>query len=404
MKVSKGIFDLQEDYIMNKKSFTKAGVAALASAVLLAGCSKINPDATLITINPGDGTKDTITLGYGNFAARYQQAFTDQMLLGYYGEDMWQSDQFSQAGSTLEQETKGTIIDNIEECYLAKSHANDYDIKLSDDQKKAIKKAAKKFMSDNSKETIEVLGATEEYVEKYLEDRTYLILVSDAAKKVADKDITEEQCWNRTFSYVLFDTTGKTDESGAVVEYTDDEIAEFKKQAEELSKSKDFDGDVEKLEKTAQKFSYLKGEKEDQSMDMGIINAAEKLSEGEVSSVIEVEGVGFYVIRLDSDHDKDASQREREKLQQDAFNELMDTWKEAVVFKVDDKQWEKVKFDTLFKAVEKPEDKKDETSEESTEDTQEVDTEESTEDTTEEESAEDNTDSAEDSDSESEAE
>ena len=83
-----------------------------------------------------------------------------------------------------------------------------------------------------------------------------------------------------------------------------------------------------------------------------VIDAAEKLSEGDVSDVIEVDGVGYYVIRLDADHDEDASKTKRESLQTEAFNKLMDGWKEEITWKVNDKAWDKVKFDSLFKAPE----------------------------------------------------
>ncbi|MCR4567622.1 MAG: hypothetical protein K5769_06200 [Pseudobutyrivibrio sp.] len=392
---------------MNIKNLKSAGVAALTAAVVLSGCGKIDPKATLVTINPGDGTKDTISLGYGNFVARYRQSMSDMMFLGYYGEDMWQSDQMSADGTTLQETTKKSVLDTIEEHYIAKSHAKDYGVEISKEQSKEISDAAKKFMKDNSKDTLKALGAKEEYVQRYLEDSTYYKLVSDAAKKEADKDIKDEECDMRTFSYVLFDTTGTADESGAAVEYTEEEIAGFKQQAEALSASSDFAKDAEAIEKTAQTYSYLRGEKEDDQMDMKIIKEAEKLSEGDISPVIEVEGVGYYVIKLDSDHDDEASQQKREQIQGEKFQDLMAKWKETVVWKVDEKQWEKVQFDSLFKAPEK-----EDAAEESTEDTTKETTDEATEEQTEdkessdestdntEENSEENTEATEDSETE----
>jgi hypothetical protein len=352
---------------MNKK-ITTAGVAALSAAVLFTGCGSINGNATLATLNTGDGTKETVTLGYGNFAARYQQSMYDQYLIAYYGESMWTSD-MSGSGKTLQEDTKEGVLEDIEEQYLAKLHAADYGVELSEEQKTAIADAAKQFMADNSEESLKVMGATEEYVKQYLENRTYYYLVSEAAKKAADADISEDDCWMRSFSYVLFETTGQQGEDGALVELSDDEIAEIKTQAKTLSTAEDFDAELEAQEKTASTYSYLKGETEDSSMDMAIINAAEKLKEGEVSSVIEVEGVGFYVIRLNSDHDADASDNKRSSLQNDAFTALMDSWKEAVTWEVDEKAWDKVKFDTLFKAPETEEEATEETTEESSDDT-----------------------------------
>jgi hypothetical protein len=358
---------------MNKKIAT-AGVAALTAAVLFTGCGSINGKATLATLTTADGTKETVSLGYGNFAARYQQSMYDQYLLAYYGEKMWSSD-MSGSGKTLAEDTKEGVLDEIEGQYLAKLHAADYGVEISDEQKTAIADAAKKFISDNEEDSLKVMGATEEYVKQYLENRTYYYLVSEAAKKEADKDITEDACWMRTFSYVLYETTGQQDENGTVAELTDEEKTERKAFAKELSTAEDFDAEVEAQEKTASTYSYLKGETEDSQMDMAIIQAAEQLKEGETSAVIEIDGVGYYVIHLTSDHDKDASDNKRSSLQTEAFDSLMTEWKNDSTWDVDEKAWAKVKFDTLFKAPETEE----ESTEESTESTEE--TTESTEET-----------------------
>ena len=94
----------EEVNIMKKAILRTTGVAALAATVLFTGCgSKIKDSATLITINKGDGATDTITLGYGNFVARYQQSLYDQFMLGYYGEDMWSQDVMGGLGYTMEE-------------------------------------------------------------------------------------------------------------------------------------------------------------------------------------------------------------------------------------------------------------------------------------------------------------
>ena len=100
-------------------------------------------------------------------------------------------------------------------------------------------------------------------------------------------------------------------------------------------------------------------------MDMAIIEAAEALDEGETSDVIEIEGVGYYVIHLDADHDEDASQTKKESLESDAFDDLLETWKAAITWTVDEKAWAKVEFDTLFKTLET---ETEETTEETTDD------------------------------------
>ena len=354
---------------MRKLNVKSACVAALSAAVLLTGCGNLNPKETLVTVKNGDNT-ETISLGLGNFAARYQQSMYDQYLLSYYGEGMWKQD-MSGSGSTLQDETKDGVLDELEEQYLAKVHAADYGISLSEEQNKAIDDAVAKFLADNSEDTLKEMGATAETVKEYLEYRTYYKLVSDAAKEEADKDITEDDCLMRSFTYVLFDTTGKTNDEGTVEPLSEDEIVDLKAKAKELSQAEDFDAEVEALDLTTSTYSYLKGATEDTTMGMDIIKAAESLKKGEVSGVVEVKDVGYYVLRLDSEHDEDASANKRNSLQSEAFDTLMDSWKEAIEWNVDSKVWDKVQFTALFKAVEKEEtaDSTEESTEEATEET-----------------------------------
>ena len=93
---------------MENSKLKSVGIAALSAAVLLTGCGQINANETLVTIKNGD-TTDTISLGYGNFAARYQQSMYDQYLIGYYGEGMWKQD-MSGSGSTLQDDTKDGVL------------------------------------------------------------------------------------------------------------------------------------------------------------------------------------------------------------------------------------------------------------------------------------------------------
>ena len=377
---------------MKAKKIVSLGLAIMFGAsVMMTGCgNKIDSEATLITINDGE---DTISLGYGNFMARYQQSMYDQYLMAYYGEDMWSSD-MSGSGSTLQDETKDGVITEIEEQYLCRKHADEYGVALSDDDNAAIAEAAKSFMESNPEDTIEVMGATEELVTEYIENRTYETRVTAAIKEAAGIEITDEECWQRTFSYVLFNTASATDEDGNEIEITDEYIADQKEQAEALAAAEDFDEAAAEL--SVSTHSYTKGEEADDMFDMTIIDAAEKLSEGEVSDVIEIEGTGYYVIRLDSEHDEEASETERESLKSTAetnyFDEIMQGWKDETTFDLDEDAWEKVQFDTLFKAVE-TEEETTETEEETTEteeDTTETedDTTETEEDATEAESAE----------------
>ena len=71
---------------MKKRNILVAAMTlTLAGATLLSGCG-LNADATLVNINKGE---DSISLGYGNFVARYTQSLYDATYLQYMGTDMW---------------------------------------------------------------------------------------------------------------------------------------------------------------------------------------------------------------------------------------------------------------------------------------------------------------------------
>lgn len=367
-----------------KKLVTSALAVMLGASVAMTGCGSINKDATLVEINDGE---DTLSLGYGNFVARYQQSIYDQYLMAYYGESMWTSD-LAGDGSTYQETIKSSILDSMEEQYLCRTHAEEYGVTLSDDDNTAIAEAVASFMSDNPEETLEVMGATEEYVTRFLEDRTYAARVKTAVEESADVEVTDDECWERGFSYVLFSTAATTDSDGNTVELTDEEKTALADSAAQLAAAEDFDATAEALSVEVMSANYLKGETEDSTFDMAVIEAAEALTtEGEISPVVEVEDKGYYVLRLDADHDEDASETERESLleskQSDYYDTTLDSWKEEITWTVDEKAWAKVQFDTLFSTLE-TEEETEETSEETTEETTEETSEETTEDTTEE--------------------
>ncbi len=373
---------------MNKKIIAKTCAGAMAASVLFTGCGSLNPSATAIKINTGDST-DTISLGYINFVAQYQTAIYDSFFMSYYGEGYMNQD-LTSSGSTMGESTIDSVVEDLEEQYLCKLHASEYDVELSDDDNTAIADAAAAFISDNDQESLDAMGATEDYVKAYLEYRTYQTRVEAAVKEAADAEVTDDECWQRTFSYVLFDTSASQDEDGVVQEKTDDELVELKAQAKQLanaSSSEDFDAIADELGVTASTYSYTKGEEEDDSLDMSVIEAAEALTEGAISDVIDVEGTGYYVLRLDADHDEEASETERQTLieekQSDFYNTTLEGWKADVTWNAVDKQLDKITFTNHYTEPE--------TTEETTEDTSATDTsaEETTDDTTSEETAED---------------
>lgn len=270
---------------MKKRNILVAAMTlTLAGATLLSGCG-LNAGATLVNINKGE---DSISLGYGNFVARYTQSLYDATYLQYMGTDMWTKEE---DGTTLEDNVKKNVMKSMKEDYLLEQHASDYDVTLSDDEKKSIKKAAKAFIKNNSEDTLDAMTATEEIVEKYLTNQTIASKVSEAIKESVDVTVTEEEAAQRTITYAYFGSVTYKDSSGNTGYYTDDQKKELKAKAEALTTSTDLETDGEAAGATIKTASYGK---DDTSLDEAVIAAADALSEGQISSVVDVGNDGYY--------------------------------------------------------------------------------------------------------------
>ena len=142
-------------------------MSVMIGSMSLSGCG-INKNATAVTMT-GDAI-DTIEvdMGYANFAARIQQASYDGIFASYYGEDYWTNESYAKNGKNMQDSIKDSVMENIETQCLLEAHMDDYGVEITDDEKAAMKEAAEKFMSDNTKSALKEVGATEEYVERYL--------------------------------------------------------------------------------------------------------------------------------------------------------------------------------------------------------------------------------------------
>lgn len=348
---------------MSKKIITAMTAATLAASMVLTGCGskdKIDPNATLVSV----GEEEVVSMGYGNFVAKYNQAVYDQIYVSYFGSVMW--DQEVGEEGTMEDSVKKQVMDDLERYYVSNLHASDYDVAITDEQQADIEAAAKKFLEDNDKEAIEQMGATEEYLIRFLQEQTVAQLLADKVKAEAEVNITDEEAIQSTVSYVLYASTS-TDDQGNATELSKEELVALKENAEKLAAAEDFAAEAEAQEVTAQKYSYTKASDaaEDTTLGEDVITAAKALKDGETSAVIEVEGKGYYVVHMEATEDEEATATKRENLEKDArntyYNDKISAWEEDVDWKVDDEQWSKVTFEKYFSMAETKEDTAEET-------------------------------------------
>lgn len=322
-------------------------LAAALGASVLTGCgNSIDADATGATL---DGQE--ISLGFMNFMAKYQQAVYDGQFSGTFGTDMWSQDLYGD-GTDMETSVKKSVTESIEEFYLLEKHMEDYKVEITDEELSAMDEAASKFMEDNSKKAIKQIGATEEYVKEMLRLNTIQAKMRKAMDAEVDTEVSDEEAAQKTISYVKVDSASTTDEEGNTVEYTDEEKEALKVEVDAFAAGakSDLDKAAEDAGYTVSTYSYGDND-ESYSLDDAVIEAANKLKDGEISEVITTDDA-FYVVRMDSTFDEEKTESKKESIveqrKDDHYTEVCDGYKEDAKYEVNEDEWAKVKFDKLF--------------------------------------------------------
>ena len=215
-----------------------------------------------------------------------------------------------------------------------------------------FRSATDKFMADNSKEALNEMGATDEIVEEMLTLMTISSKMHDAIIKEADTNVTDEEANMRGYSQVKIDTTGTTDDSGAYTQYTDEQKADIEKNAEDFAKAVKTGDD---LDTAAKDFGYevTTGtyDADDESLEEDVKKALDDLKEGETSELVKTDSA-MYVLRIDTDTDKEATEKNKESIiesrQDDKYNEVLEAWQKDDGWKVKDKLMEKIVFKNHF--------------------------------------------------------
>mgnify|MGYP000463661757 CR=1 FL=1 len=158
---------------MKAKKVIAMLLAATLSVTAFTGCA-INKTATVATLD-----KEDIKLGLVNFMIRYQEAGYDDMYIQYMGEGYW--DKTVSGNNTVLETWKKNAIEEAHELYTLKAHQSDYDVEVSDNEKKEIK---------NYFET-EPYEIKEPYVEQTFP--VSMPLFNLGFKEKADKPLNEKQ-------------------------------------------------------------------------------------------------------------------------------------------------------------------------------------------------------------------
>lgn len=327
-----------------KKRVTALGLAGMLAVTGLTGCGSMNNDDVVATVGESE-----IKLGVANFYARMQQAQYETYyagMMGTTGEELWAKET---DGKTYEQSVKSDMIKSLENMYILEQHASEYDVVLSEDEKKAIDKASEEFDENNALEDKEAVSGYNKYVKKVLELLTIQSKMEDAMTADVDTEVSDDEAAQKAMKYVFYSYT--KDENDSTSTMSETEKTEVKKKATDFaeklknSDTKDIDAVANEAGMEVQTATF---DSESTSPNADLVKAADALTaEGDVTDAIETDS-GIYVAKVTSFLDRTATDAKKQSIveerKKDQYDDLLKKWRKKTDINLNKRVWKKVDF------------------------------------------------------------
>lgn len=348
---------------MKSRQIAALVLTGALTASMMTGC--INKNATAATMKDGD-----VTLGVANFMCMFEQASNDESYRSFGGDAVWSSDMFG-SGSTMEENTKDGVMETLHNMYTLQAHMDEYDVKITDEEKAEIKKAAEDFIAANDKDTLKELGASQEIVEEVLTLYTIQGKMHEAIIAKVDTKITDEEANMRAYTMVEVEYDGYYDENNERVTYTEEEAAERKKTADAIAAAVKDGTDLKKAaEDNDCKATNGTYDADNDELDEEVKTALDKLSEGETSGLVTTD-TSYYIVRIDKETDEEATEKNRttilEDRKSDLYTSTLEGWQKDDEWEVRQKQLDKIEFRNKFTKKSTADDTGEDETEEATE-------------------------------------
>ncbi len=245
--------------------------------------------------------------GRTEFYLRYQQANMQNAYGGMFGETFMNTD-ITGSGSVYGVTMRDTLLDQLEEYYLVETNAEELGVSLTDEDESKIADTVQAFLAANDSKTLDAMTADEATVTHVLELITLQQRVHEYFGTTIDTEVDPEEANQKKISYVLNSTENTTDDAGNTVVLSEAEKEQKKADMEALLAEAKESGD---LSAAAENYSLsvvpATYGKDDETLNADVYAAAEQLSDGEYSDVIESDN-GYYVVYMESTSDADATQ------------------------------------------------------------------------------------------------
>ncbi len=339
-----------------KKRCVAAAAAGTLAAALLMGCGSSVDDNEVV----GTVGESEISFGVANFylrmvQSRYEAYYTT--LTGDTPAEFWLQDW---DGGTYQESIKKNLVEKLEDLYLIRQHAQEYDVALTEEEEKAIAKAAADFEEDNSLEAKKLVSGHTEYIQEYLELATIQEKMDEPMKAGVDEDISDEDAAQKSMKYVYFPYVKEDDENSEAI--SDEEKKELKTKAEKFAKDlqeseeKDIDAAAKEADLEVETVTF---DSDTKAPNADFMKAADKLKENEVTDAVESDD-GLYVGIVTSLLDREATDTKKEQIieerKTEQYDSLLKKWREETEISFNEERWQGIDFAYEGVAIPKKED------------------------------------------------
>lgn len=306
-----------------KRNMAGLLVLLFVMTAALTGCSGNNRvDYAAEAVNVGGMS---VPLSEVNFYLRYQQTQMQSVYGMYFGEDFMNQD-LTGMGTPYGVTIRDTVVETLKEYYVVEAHAEELGVALTEEEKSRASEAAKAFLAANDGKTLKAMSADEAVVTHVLELMALQSKVYDDRAATIDTEVDPESVAQKRISYVSSSIAATTDEEGNAVELTEEELAQKKSQMETIladaKESGDLSAAAQAQEMSASSITYGK---DSSSLEDAVRQAADALSDGEFSEVIETEN-SYYIVCMESTYDADATENARQNELARREREAYDNW------------------------------------------------------------------------------
>lgn len=306
-----------------KKNIIRILSLVFVLCLMLTGCSQSQLNASE-TIAVFDETTN-VRLGEFSLMLRYQQAQMETYYGSMLGGGIYQQ-VMPDTGELYGDTAKVSQADEFKLLYVLEAEAANYGVSLTEEEKAKITEAAKAFMDGNTPQLKKAVAAEQADVEHLLTLMTIQNKMYDALTADVDTSVSDEEAAQKKIAYAFISTTGtETDSEGNTIQLTEEEKAAKKAELQSVldaaKESKDLNTAIEGHENiTVNTTTYGA---DSSSPAEAVREAADKLSDGELSEIIEVES-GYYLAQMISTFDREATDSQKETIVQQRRDALYD--------------------------------------------------------------------------------